>query len=787
MTRFLQISILLVSLCYQTAVGASWQLNPSPTMTNAGIDIKVEYQEYLNTFYRLSDGTPHVIIGFSGAMCQFWDVNLSNGVSRVLTVTNVNQSFVPDPSVGGLPGTCALTSSNTLVITTTAHLGASVYVYNPVSGALTRVGQNTGSSIPGACDEEEYSTCVDPNGVVFMGTFGHAMVDSYNPSNGVFTSWGQLDTNLTGVGNYAYSVSANRNYIYGAIRDGYSWYLGIMERANTNKTLLWKGTSTLVGVSDGTNGSIYVEQITNGAAVWWMFTNTVPVLVTNFSWTMLKSDYYKGNVDRDVNNWGTHEGWDIESTYDLSSASGSIPSASMVWKPHSGTNWTTIVETNHWLTTAGSVDILQPWYDGSLFWVTHAYGPVGTFIPGGLTTILGPYKGTSVRDVLQVSPNEVYLAGYFEQTLRWNPSQPWTRTPLLPDYTSTNYNPYTCISVPGIYQIFLVRGSNGKIFCATRYDRDSVSGQLDWYDPTNGTVGYEHTTFASNADGPNDLKPAEHSTKLVWASYGGNIFIWDAATFTQVTNFTVLGGQPIKKLVEYQNGKMFGISGSNLVAFTTTGTQLYSNHLPATVWGTAQSDASDYQRLTLGPDNYVWVLVNIPTVSTSLYRINPVDGTYTNLLTFSAGPDKIVFNGGDAYLYGSTKIYRIPNLLVPLAPPPILLTGAAKLPNGAFQFAFTNTPVGTNYITTNITTIITTNWSKWGPPKITGYTTNTTPTLTTNGSANTATVLTTTNLLLPLTNWTVLGTVTDNPPGQFQFSDPQATNHPLRFYRVRSP
>ena len=121
------------------------------------------------------------------------------------------------------------------------------------------------------------------------------------------------------------------------------------------------------------------------------------------------------------------------------------------------------------------------------------------------------------------------------------------------------------------------------------------------------------------------------------------------------------------------------------------------------------------------------------------------------------------------------------------ATPPILLTGAVKLPNGAFQFAFTNTPVGTNYITTNITTTITTNWSKWGPPKIIGYTTNITPTLTTNRSEDTATVLTTTNLLLPLTNWTVLGTVTDNPPGQFQFTDPQATNHPLRFYRVRSP
>jgi hypothetical protein len=115
---------------------------------------------------------------------------------------------------------------------------------------------------------------------------------------------------------------------------------------------------------------------------------------------------------------------------------------------------------------------------------------------------------------------------------------------------------------------------------------------------------------------------------------------------------------------------------------------------------------------------------------------------------------------------------------------PIILTDAAKLANGAFQFAFTNMPGGSNYITTNITTTIITNWTK---SIITGYTTNITTTLTTNTSENTVTVLTTTNLLLPLTNWTVLGIVTDSPPGQFQFTDPQATNRPMRFYRICSP
>ncbi len=40
---------------------------------------------------------------------------------------------------------------------------------------------------------------------------------------------------------------------------------------------------------------------------------------------------------------------------------------------------------------------------------------------------------------------------------------------------------------------------------------------------------------------------------------------------------------------------------------------------------------------------------------------------------------------------------------------------------------------------------------------------------------------------LPLSNWAGLGEATEVSPGQFQFTDPQASNSPGRFYRVRSP
>ena len=78
---------------------------------------------------------------------------------------------------------------------------------------------------------------------------------------------------------------------------------------------------------------------------------------------------------------------------------------------------------------------------------------------------------------------------------------------------------------------------------------------------------------------------------------------------------------------------------------------------------------------------------------------------------------------------------------VPIAP---TLTGVTRLTNGAFQFAFANSQ-GVFF-----------------------------------------SVLASTNASLPLSNWTALGSATEVSPGQYQFTDPQATNAPCRFYRLRA-
>jgi N-acetylneuraminic acid mutarotase len=95
------------------------------------------------------------------------------------------------------------------------------------------------------------------------------------------------------------------------------------------------------------------------------------------------------------------------------------------------------------------------------------------------------------------------------------------------------------------------------------------------------------------------------------------------------------------------------------------------------------------------------------------------------------------------FVNGIPSTSSIVNITVP-TPVATTLTNARRSTNGAFQFSFTNN-VG----------------ALFG-------------------------VLATTNVALASSNWTALGGVTEAAPGQFQFTDAQATNFPRRIYRLHS-
>ncbi|MDB6023229.1 MAG: Fibronectin type domain protein, partial [Pedosphaera sp.] len=96
------------------------------------------------------------------------------------------------------------------------------------------------------------------------------------------------------------------------------------------------------------------------------------------------------------------------------------------------------------------------------------------------------------------------------------------------------------------------------------------------------------------------------------------------------------------------------------------------------------------------------------------------------------------------FVNGIPSTGSVVNVSVPV-PLPVTLTGMATPADGGFRFSFTNSP-----------------GAVFG-------------------------VLTTTNVSLPLTNWTALGGVAEISPGQFQFTDLKATNGLQRFYVLRAP
>jgi len=127
---------------------------------------------------------------------------------------------------------------------------------------------------------------------------------------------------------------------------------------------------------------------------------------------------------------------------------------------------------------------------------------------------------------------------------------------------------------------------------------------------------------------------------------------------------------------------------------------------------------------------------------------------------YDGGTGKVVYSGGGAnelmtgtrrfntgiaahgriYVANDNKVYAF---TVPVLP--IVLTNLTMLPDGIFQFDFTNTP------------------------------------------DLSFTVYNTTNLATPFTNWNRIGSATEISSGQFQFTDSSVTNNPELFYRVTSP
>jgi len=133
------------------------------------------------------------------------------------------------------------------------------------------------------------------------------------------------------------------------------------------------------------------------------------------------------------------------------------------------------------------------------------------------------------------------------------------------------------------------------------------------------------------------------------------------------------------------------------------------------------------------------------------------------------------------------------NLLPPFAPTSdqswLTITG---ITNGVVNFSFTANagPARTANISLLGQTIPVTQGTIGTPPILTGVQMlggNVLQFNFSNTQTASLTVLSTTNMALPLSDWTVVGTAMNTAPGHYQFISQPTTNDEQRFYVVRSP
>ncbi len=309
---------------------------------------------------------------------------------------------------------------------------------------------------------------------------------------------------------------------------------------------------------------------------------------------------------------------------------------------------------------------------------------------------------------------------------------------------------------------------NGKVLVAGGYNRDQASDlcTAELYDPATGTWT------------PAGLLATARNTHTAMLLFGGMVLIaggaidrsysslssaelFDPATGAWKATGSMISPRQYHRMALLTSGRVL-VTGGDSDGNIISGAELYEPTAGTWTPTAALTNARTAHTATLLPDGKVLAASGLHDLNTggelsSAEVYDPASGSWTPSGTLSTARDghtaTLLPNGKVLVAAGyisSTSVWLSSAELYDSALGPITVVNPTKLPNGAFQFAFTSAANGTY------------------------------------------SALATTDLALPLVyspyngvlNWTVLHAVPEFSPGLYVFSDPQATNSPQRFYQV---
>jgi hypothetical protein len=406
----------------------------------------------------------------------------------------------------------------------------------------------------------------------------------------------------------------------------------------------------------------------------------------------------------------------------------------------------------------GKVDLISLDVDGGTLWVLTNNGSGGFVVASVLTVGNSPVSVTAA-DVNGDGKVDLICANYsYTNTLTVLTNNGSGGFVIASTLTAGRFPAFvTAADVNGDGKPDLICANGGMTPGGGGYVTNTLtvltnSGSGGFVVASTLTVGKSPSCVTAadvNGDGKPDLISANSNdgTLTVLTNNGSGIFVPNAT-------LTVVGWPGCVIAADVNGDGKLDLISANFVGTTLTVlTQTTLGPAPPVI---TNQPAPARQTVTNGdtaaftlvagsgqPMGYTWysIIGGVTNAVGSGVTVGPTNTlTLTNVRTNQAG----------AYFVTIVNSCSVTNsalatLVVTNPPRASTISSTSWLPGGGFQLGFTNVP---------------------GAP---------------------FSVVAATNVALPLSNWMLLTGLTEVTPGQFQFTDPQATNLPQRFYRVRSP
>lgn len=502
-----------------------------------------------------------------------------------------------------------------------------LYRCDPVNGGAVLMGAVQDSSL--------YCGAAAPDGVLFFGSYPGGRVLGYDPAAESVIDYGRMDTD--GPIQYAYSIAADETHVYVGLGQS-PWYLAVLNRATGERTLHFKDESI---------STRHVERAEDGT-LWYGADKLVDgELVSGQTKTAVIPYYEQSGANIDKTTWAARIGYEVN-----------LDDAVPLTNKPAVIRWRAVGEQT-WQEYAPAAPPLYPQvihrvypFDSTrLLCLSAAYGPVYLYTPA---TKQVEILGSPTRSLYAASKiaDKWYFSGYPAATYEYDPAQPWTLTDSSADHAQTN--PRSVFPVSKYHEYSAV-GSDGRLYVAVRHERDSVGGELGWYDPTTEQGGSLREPLARWY--PRGF--AAVGSKIVYS--GGNLDGLDGRLFVFDVSDPAAVEREITPLQDFASaGCIIGVGGTDVIGLANVAAYRQNVVTGAEIWRVAlpngAMDAIEYRsrKAEIAPDGLVYFYIG-----TSIYALDPADGTLTVAVEDGGAQGVITRHNGTAYIYGTTELRRI--------------------------------------------------------------------------------------------------------------------------------